>query len=106
MGCLSKEGQYPSTGPPTYQIIKVTNVNHMSMMKTNLTVIPMCPRERLALQGKKCTIIANVVAEPEPPLFCQWRVMTHKCRGSIVVLSISKSVEPNEEQKEMTSGFQ
>ena len=27
-------------------------------------------------------------------------------RLSIVVLSISKSVEPNEEQKEMTSGFQ
>ena len=33
-------------------------------------------------------------------------VMTHKYRGSIVVLSISKSVEPNEEQKEMRSGFQ
>ena len=33
-------------------------------------------------------------------------LMTHKCRGSIVVLLISKSVEPNEEQKEMTSGFQ
>jgi hypothetical protein len=33
-------------------------------------------------------------------------VMTHKYRGSIVVLLISKSVEPNEEQKEMTSGFQ
>ena len=32
--------------------------------------------------------------------------MTHKYRGSIVVLSISKSVEPNEEQKEMISGFQ
>jgi hypothetical protein len=31
--------------------------------------------------------------------------MTHKYRGSIVVLSISKSVDPNEEQKEMTSGF-
>ena len=30
--------------------------------------------------------------------------MTHKYRGSIVVLSISKSVEPNEEQKEMISG--
>ena len=40
MRCLSKEGQYPSTGPPTYQIIKVTNMNHMSMMKTNLTTIP------------------------------------------------------------------
>ena len=31
--------------------------------------------------------------------------MTHKYRGSIVVLSISKSVEPNEEQKEMTLVF-
>ena len=26
-------------------------------------------------------------------------LMTHKCRGSIVAFSISKSVEPNEEQK-------
>ena len=33
-------------------------------------------------------------------------VMTHKYRGSIVVVSISKSVEPNEEQKVLTSGFQ
>src|SRR5215216_6216088 len=49
MGGLSKEGQHPSTGPPTYQIIKVTNANHMSMMKTNLTTIPMCPRELFAL---------------------------------------------------------
>ena len=40
MGCLSKKGQYPSSGPPTYQIIKVPNVNHMSVMKTNLTVFP------------------------------------------------------------------
>ena len=32
-------------------------------------------------------------------------LMTHMYRGSIVVLSISKSVEPNEEQKEMISGF-
>ena len=60
--CLSKEGQYPSTGPPTYQIIKVPNVNHMIMMKTSLTIIPMCPREcfplckslsRLVLCNKK-----------------------------------------------------
>ena len=33
-------------------------------------------------------------------------MMTHKYRGSIIVLLISKSVEPNEEQKEMISGFQ
>ena len=38
-------GQYPSAGPPTYQIIKVPNVNHMNVMKTSLTIIPMCPRE-------------------------------------------------------------
>ena len=49
MGCLSKEGQYPSAGPPTYQIIKVTNANHMSVMKTSLTIILMCPRERFPL---------------------------------------------------------
>ena len=48
MGFLSKKGQYPSTGPPTYQIIKVTNANHMSVMKTSLTIIPMCPRERFS----------------------------------------------------------
>ena len=33
-------------------------------------------------------------------------LMTHKYRGLIVGLSISKSAEPNEERKEMTSGFQ
>ena len=49
MGCLSKKGQYPSTGPPTYQIIKVPNANHMSVMKTSLKIIPMCPRERFPL---------------------------------------------------------
>ena len=33
-------------------------------------------------------------------------VMIHKYMGSIIVLSISKIVKPNEERKEMTSGFQ
>ena len=57
MGCLSKEGQYPSTDPPTYQIIKVTNANHMSMMKTSLPVIPMCPRERFALYKSSSRLV-------------------------------------------------
>jgi hypothetical protein len=35
----------------------------------------------------------------------QKAMMTHKYRGCIVVLSINKSVEPNEEQKVLTSGF-
>ena len=39
----------PSAGPPTYQIIKVPNANHMNVMKTSLMIIPMCPRERFSL---------------------------------------------------------
>ena len=39
MGCLSKYGQYPSTGPPTYQIIKVPNANHMNVMKTSFPFV-------------------------------------------------------------------
>ena len=31
--------------------------------------------------------------------------MTHKYRGCIAVLSINKSVEPNEEQKVLIGGF-
>ena len=57
MGCLPKEGQYPSTGPLTNQIIKVTIANHMSMMKTNLTIIPMCPRERFPLYNRLSKLI-------------------------------------------------
>jgi hypothetical protein len=35
-----------------------------------------------------------------------WKLkMTHKYRGCIIVLSINKSVEPNEEQKVLTSSF-
>jgi hypothetical protein len=32
-------------------------------------------------------------------------LMTHKYRGCIIVLSINKSVEPNEEQKVLMSSF-
>jgi hypothetical protein len=40
-----------------------------------------------------------------PSLVSSSAMMTHKYRGCIVVLSINKSVEPNEEQKVLTSGF-
>ena len=49
--------------------------------------------------------VARKVADARAGLHLRL-LMTHKYRGSIVVLSISKSVEPNEEQKEMISGFQ
>ena len=48
--------------------------------------------------------IATIVEDPNTIPMSVW-LMTHKCRGSIVVLSISKSVEPNKEQKEMISSF-
>ena len=57
MGCLSKKGQYPSIGPPTYQIIKVPNANHMSVMKTGLTIIPMCPQELFSHYKKLSRLI-------------------------------------------------
>jgi hypothetical protein len=37
--------------------------------------------------------------------FCEgYTMMTHKYRGCIIELSINKCVEPNEEQKVLTSG--
>ena len=57
MGCLSKKGQHPSAHPPTYQIIKVVNANHMSVMKTSLTIIPMCPRERFSHYKKLSKLV-------------------------------------------------
>ena len=42
---------------PTYQIIKVTNANHMSTMKTSLTIILMCPRERFALYKSSSRLV-------------------------------------------------
>ena len=54
--CRSK-GSTPSVGPPTYQTIKLTNANHMNMMKTSLTEIPMCPREHFALYKSLSRIV-------------------------------------------------
>jgi hypothetical protein len=54
--------------------------------------------------------IENIAAQP----LDSWKpvndesatpLMTHKYRGCIVVLSINKSVEPNEDQKVLTSSF-
>jgi hypothetical protein len=56
-----------------------------------------------------CLSLANFnasLAAKEVDTTTVWsHLMTHKYRGCIVVLSINKSVEPNEEQKVLTSGF-
>ena len=39
----------PKHGSTHISNYQSTNANHMSMMKTSLTIIPMCPRERFSL---------------------------------------------------------
>ena len=68
MGCLYKEGQYPSTGPPTYQIIKVMNANHMSVMKTSLTIFP-CVLGSIFFYIRVCTGLSFATKRIGPP-FC------------------------------------
>jgi hypothetical protein len=60
------------------------------------------------LQDDTGETIVHLYRRFRPAVFANFgadTLITHKYRGSIVVISISKSVEPNEEQKEMTSGF-
>ena len=44
--CPSKDSNQAPVHPHIKLSKYVTNANRMSMMKTNLTIIPMCPRER------------------------------------------------------------
>jgi hypothetical protein len=50
-------------------------------------------------------LLVQSKALDEAPYKLPGAVMTHKYRGCIIELSINKSVEPNEEQKVLTSGF-
>ena len=65
----------------------------------------MYPRRPKAEAFSNAVDVIERLRDPTDPS-TKRTVMTHKYRGSILVLSISKSVEPNEEQKEMISGFQ
>ena len=66
------------------------------------------------LVGHEDSFLAPLLRSEAPPMMHMasvafWNLcslMTDKYRGYIVVLSMSKSVEPNEETKEMISGFQ
>ena len=68
MGCLSKKGQYPSTGPPTYKIIKVTNANHMSVMKLAWRYFP-CVLGSAFLIIRNCPGLSFATKRIGPP-FC------------------------------------
>ena len=84
MGCLSKKGQYPSTGPPTYQIIKVPSANHMNVMKTSLTIIPMCPRSAL-LYIRVCPGLSFSTKSIGPPCCTLFTFVT--CCSLQIILS-------------------
>ena len=58
--------QHSSTGPPTYQIIKVPNANHMNMMKTSLTIFP-CVLGRAFLYIRVCPGLSFATKRIGPP---------------------------------------
>ena len=61
--------------------------------------------KKIIVRGDSQLVVKQVNKDYQSPLMEAY-VMTHKYRGSIIVLSISKSVEPYEEQQEMTRSFQ
>ena len=68
-------GQYPSVGPPTYQIIKVLNANHMSMMKTTLTIFP-CVLRSAFLIIRVCSGLSFATKRIGPPCFTLFTFVT------------------------------
>ena len=76
MGCLSKLGQYPCTGPPTYQIIKVPNANHTNVMKTSLMIFP-CVLGSAFLYIRVCTGLSFATKRIGPPCCTLFTFVTY-----------------------------
>ena len=98
------------------RVVRETSVAHsgesvataaMRVLTRCMSVVAICDR---ATKAAQTAVVASQVAAATSASGIETcesgMVMTHKYRGSIMVLSISKRVEPNKEQKEMTSGFQ
>ena len=75
MGGLSKEGHHPSTGPPTYQIIKVPNADHMNVMKTSLTIFP-CVLGSALHHIRVCPGLSFATKEIGPPCCTLFTLVT------------------------------
>src|SRR3990170_3635449 len=69
----------PSTGPPTYQIIKVANTNQTNMMKVTRR-IPMYPQERFAYHKR-----------PFWPVLCLKRIGLTCC--TFVTITVTCSLQ-------------
>ena len=98
MGCLSKSGQNPSTGPPTYQIIKVPNVNHMIVMKPSLTKFP-CVLGSAFLYIRVCPGLSFATKRIGPPCCTLFTFVTcyslHIILSQIYLLSIISVLAEN-----------
>ena len=82
MGCFSNEGQYPSTGPPTY--IKVPNANHMNVMKPSLTIFP-CVLGSALHHIRVCTGLSFATKRIGPPCCTLFTFIT--CYPLQIILS-------------------
>ena len=84
MGCLFKQEQHLSTGPPTYQIIKVPNANHMNVMKTSLTIFP-CVLGSAFLYIRVCPGLSFATKRIGPPCCTLFTFVT--CCSLQIILS-------------------
>ena len=66
-----RKGSTQAPVHPHIKLSKVTNTNHMSMMKTSLTIIPMCPREHFALYKSSSRLVLYYKRD--------WATFLHLC---------------------------
>ena len=74
----------PSTDPPTYQIIKVPNANHMNVMKTSLTIFP-CVLGSAFLYIRVCPGLSFATKRIGPPCCTLFTFVT--CCSLQIILS-------------------
>jgi hypothetical protein len=74
-------------------------ITHLEQLCARILVLTFVHPRTKRYNSRRETIKVQSVAYQNDTL------MTHKYRGCIVVLSINKSVKPNEEQKVLMSGF-
>ena len=71
-------------GPPTYQIIKVSNANHISEMKTSLTIFP-CVLESAFTYIRVCPGLSFATKRIGPPCCTLFTFVT--CCSLQIILS-------------------
>ena len=76
--------QVRTAGPPTYQIIKVSNANHMNVTKTSLTIFPCVLGSTFPIIGV-CSGLSFVTKRIGPPCCTLFTFVT--CFSLQIILS-------------------